>query len=48
MYSRNNRGSPSDPTEINAAGIRKVANVISASNTTTSANWNGRRDRCGS
>ena len=36
------------PPMINAAGIRKVANVTSASNTTTSASWNGRRDRCGS
>ena len=33
MYSRNNSGRPSDATEINAAGIRNVANVTSASNT---------------
>ena len=48
MYNRNNSGRPSDATEISAAGMRKVANVTSASSTTTSANWNGRRDRCGS
>ena len=47
MYNRNNSGSPSAATVINAAGIRSVANVTSPTTTRISTTRNGMRDRCG-